>query len=107
MRRQEVVQLLCPTRAHVRFRGVGSTALNPCDEGARETVQLLYPAMMAGLKRELQEKKADLLREMAAMPDYQLSVRSRPSPKPSALSPQPAATAPVPGSVECLCAHWI
>lgn len=50
----------------------------PVRWGGREMVQLLYPAMMASLKQELREKKAQLLREMAAMPDYQLSVRPRP-----------------------------
>lgn len=48
------------------------TAVRGC---GRETVQLIYPAMLASLKREMREKKALLLREMAAMPDYQLSLQ--------------------------------
>lgn len=40
----------------------------------REMVKLLYIAMLASMKRAVREKKVDLVREMAAMPDYQLQV---------------------------------
>ena len=43
----------------------------------REMVELLYIAMLASMKREVREKKVDLVREMAAMPDYQLQVSTR------------------------------
>ena len=42
--------------------------------GDAALVKLLYMAMLVALKREMQAKKADLVRELAAMPDYQLSV---------------------------------
>ena len=41
-------------------------------------VKLLYLAMMASLKKELREKKAQLVKQLAAMPDYQLSVSPKP-----------------------------
>ena len=40
----------------------------------RDMVKVLYMAMHASLKKEVREKKADLVREMAAMPDYQFQV---------------------------------